>query len=99
MGFAETFHRGVPHDGLHAVAGEDFAVLFGREKARDEGVDPDLLGRPFAGEVLGQVVEGTFGGAICENAREGIEAGDGAEVDDAGRFAALGNTCRRFGRR
>ena len=68
----------------HAGLIEHLAVLLGGEEARDQGVHADVLVRPLAGEVAGEVVDGGLGKRVGENARERIEAGNGAEVDDGG---------------
>src|SRR5690606_36360298 len=69
-GFAETFGGRVAEDGGDAVGGEDLAVLLGGEEAGDEDVDASLRGRPFAGEVKGEIVDGALRGGVGDDARE-----------------------------
>jgi hypothetical protein len=45
----------------HAGFIEHLAVLLGGKEAGDQRVDPDVLVRPLAGEVAGEVVHGGLG--------------------------------------
>lgn len=65
---------------------EDFAVLLGREESGDQSIDADVLVAPFAGQVAGQVVDCGLRHRVGEDAREWVEAGDGADIDDGGRL-------------
>ena len=76
IGFAEAVHRGVAYDLCHALGGEDLAVLFGRKEARNQGVDPDSVWRPFAGQIAAEVVHRPLGGRVGEDPGKGIEAGN-----------------------
>ena len=89
VGFPKAIDWSVAHDGFNTRRVENFLVLFRREEAWDEGVDPDFLGGPFSGEVLGEIVDSTFGGTVGEDAGEGVESGNGTKVDDVGRLATF----------
>ncbi len=52
---AEAVHRRVPHDVLDAVGVRTLRFCSAREEAGREGVDPDPLAAPLAGQVLRQV--------------------------------------------
>jgi hypothetical protein len=70
----------LPEDVEHAGFVEHLAVLLGGEEAGDQRVDADVLVRPLAGEVAGEVVDGGLGERVGEDAREGIESEDGAKT-------------------
>lgn len=79
---SEARGRGLAEDVEHAGFIEHLAVLLGGEEAGDEGVDPDVLVRPLAGEVAGEIVDRGLGKRVGEDAGQRIQAGDRSEIDD-----------------
>ncbi len=70
------------------------------KKPGHQRVDPDPVRRPFAGQVLGQVVHGGLGGRIGEDPRQGHQARHGPDVDDRTALArSRPGACRRPGSR
>lgn len=88
FGAPEAGSRGMPEDFSHAAFVEDGPVLLGWEEAGDEGVDPDIPIGPFPGEVAGQVVDRGLGAGVGKDPGEGVQAGDGADIDDGSLHVA-----------
>lgn len=89
VGSAEAAHGGVSENGLGARCGgavfleKEATVLFRGKEAGGNGVDPDVMRRPFAGEKLREAKDGGFGGGVGDDAGEGNVGRDRSDVDDA----------------
>src|SRR5688572_18922900 len=79
----------MPHNRRDALWRKDLPVLFGGEKSRDECIYPHLLRRPFARQILGEIMDRGFGGGIGEHPGQRHDARHGAEVDNRTTFAPL----------
>ena len=62
--------------------------MFGGKEAWGDGVDAHTFRRPFAGQELGEVENGGFGGGIGNDAAQRNVAGDAGDVDDAAPAAS-----------
>ena len=64
---SKAAHWGVAEDGLGSGGGsaigleEEFAVLFRWEETWGDGINPDLVGCPFAGQELSEIENGGLG--------------------------------------
>ena len=87
--FAEALGGSFAQDRRYAGFIENLAVLFRGKETWHEGIDSDVLGGPFAGEVFGEVVYSSLRGRVAEDTGEGVESGNGAEVDDGCWFTAF----------
>ena len=74
------------HDIGHALLGQDFPVLFGREKTGRYGIDAHALSRPFARQPLRQIIDSGFADTIGKYFGQRRAGRGGRDIDDAALF-------------
>lgn len=84
VGFGDAAEWCVVQDFIQVICIRQFgcgAAGFG--VPRGNGVDADAFGRPFAGQVFGELVHGGFAHAVHRAGAYVVQAGDGTNIDDA----------------
>src|SRR5674476_608687 len=86
---AEPGCRCVPEDCAHAILREEPAVLFGREEAGDDRVDPDVVRRKLSRQVPRDDVDTGLRDRVGQDARQRDLGRRRRDVDDRSSLPAL----------
>jgi hypothetical protein len=94
---ADAAKRSLRDGGLLEIRSDDAATVgaFSLDHAGIDGVNPDLLRAELAGEHAGDGVNRALGAGVNHAVRRCDATGNGADVDDAGAFAEVLDSCLR----
>src|SRR5262245_38379226 len=77
------------HDLVNALSGQNLAVLFRRTKAGSNGIDANIVRRPFPRQEMSDLVDSAFGYGIREYLGKRWPGGDRGNIDDAAAAAGI----------
>ena len=73
----------------HALVGEQFAILLGREEAGQDGVDADVVRREFPRQELGDLVDARLGHRVGEHLRKRRSGRRRRNIDDGAAVSGI----------